>query len=196
LDIGSTTTDILPVIDGKVCVVGRTDLERLCSGELIFTGALRTNLAAIVQFVPVAGRLCRTASEYFAISGDIHLILGYLRPQDYTCTPPDGQAPSIDSARRRLARLVCADTEMLSSSEIDTIARYIHNQQIRQICEGLEQVLSRSSFHQKPPVIILGTKLPLRRGKKNGSGGSRLRKPLGKGEVGGCAVPGSCLFVV
>ena len=156
MDIGSTTTDILPVVDGKTCVSGRTDLERLCSGELVFTGALRTNLAAIVQAAPVRGRLCRVASEYFAISGDVHLILGHLFPQDYTCTTPDGQAPSVDSARRRLARLVCADTEMLAPEEIDEMARYIFEQQVRQICEGVEQVLSRSPLFRRLPVVVLG----------------------------------------
>jgi probable H4MPT-linked C1 transfer pathway protein len=157
MDVGSTTTDIIPILDGSVCVAGRTDLERLCSGELVFTGALRTNLAAIVQSVPVAGRICRVASEYFAVSGDVHLILGHLRLQDYTCTTPDGQPPSVDSARRRVARLVCADIEMLSTDEIDAIAKYIHAQQIRQIQEGLTQVLSRLPQLRKQPVIVVGT---------------------------------------
>jgi (4-(4-[2-(gamma-L-glutamylamino)ethyl]phenoxymethyl)furan-2-yl)methanamine synthase len=156
IDVGSTTTDILPILDGKACVSGRTDPERLSSGELVFTGALRTNLAAIVPSVPIGGRVYRVASEYFAVSGDVHLILGHLNPQDYTCTTPDGQPPSVESARRRLARLVCADTEMLSPAEIDEIARYIYDQQIRQIREGLEQVLSSSPIHRKYPVVLLG----------------------------------------
>lgn len=156
IDVGSTTTDILPIIDEKVSVLGRTDVARLCSGELVFTGALRTNLAAIVQFVPIAGRNCRVASEYFAVSGDVHLILGHLRPQDYTCTTPDGQPPSVDSARRRLARLVCADIEMLPTAEIDEMAKYIYEQQIRQIRDGLSQVLSRLPLLRKRPVIVAG----------------------------------------
>jgi (4-(4-[2-(gamma-L-glutamylamino)ethyl]phenoxymethyl)furan-2-yl)methanamine synthase len=156
IDVGSTTTDILPILDGKACVTGRTDMERLSSGELVFTGALRTNLAAIVQSVPVGGRVCRVAPEYFTVSGDIHLILGHLKPQEYTCTTPDGQAPSVESARRRLARLVCADSEMLSPDAIDAMARYIYDQQIRQIREGIEQVLSRSPVHRERPVVLLG----------------------------------------
>jgi (4-(4-[2-(gamma-L-glutamylamino)ethyl]phenoxymethyl)furan-2-yl)methanamine synthase len=156
IDVGSTTTDILPILNGKACVSGRTDPERLSSGELVFTGALRTNLAAIVQTVPIGSRVYRVASEYFAISGDVHLILGHLMPQEYTCTTPDCQAPSVESARRRLARLVCADTEILSPAEIDEMALYICQQQIRQIREGLEQVLSTSPVHRKHPAVLLG----------------------------------------
>jgi probable H4MPT-linked C1 transfer pathway protein len=156
VDVGSTTTDILPILDGRVRVSGRTDLARLSSGELVFTGALRTNLAAIVQSVPVAGQFCRVASEYFAVSGDVHLILGCLPLQDYTCPTPDGQPPSVGSARRRLARLVCADTEMLSTMEIDEMARYIYGRQVRQIREGLIQVISRLPRLGNCPVIVLG----------------------------------------
>lgn len=105
----------------------------------------------------MAGQFCRVASEYFAISGDVHLILGNLRPQDYTCATPDGQPPSVASARKRLARLVCADTEMLSTTEIDEMARYVYDQQIRQIREGMDQVISRCPRLRSEPVIVLGT---------------------------------------
>jgi (4-(4-[2-(gamma-L-glutamylamino)ethyl]phenoxymethyl)furan-2-yl)methanamine synthase len=157
LDVGSTTTDIIPILNGEVCVSGRTDLERLSSGELVYTGILRTNLAAIVQSAPVSGRSSRVASEYFAISGDVHLVLGNLESQDYTCPTPDGRPPSIESARRRIARLVCADDEMLSSAEVDELARYINAQQIRQIQEGIAQVLSRLPRLRNHPAAVLGS---------------------------------------
>ena len=157
VDVGSTSTDIIPVLDGRVTVCGWTDTARLSSGELIFTGVLRTNLAAIVESVPVAGRPCRVASEYFAISGDVHLILGNLKPQDYTCTTPDGRAPSVESARGRLARLVCADTEMLSTTEIDELARFVCARQVQQIRDGMEQVISRLPHLRNHPVLALGS---------------------------------------
>jgi probable H4MPT-linked C1 transfer pathway protein len=156
VDVGSTTTDILPIIEGKVAVGGSTDMARLALGELVFTGALRTNLAAVVQTVPVAGQVCRVASEYFSVTGDVHLILGNLRPQDYKCSTPDGQSPSMESARRRLARIVCADTEMLSASDIDEMARFIYDRQIQQICDGLNQVISRFPLLCHHPVINVG----------------------------------------
>jgi (4-(4-[2-(gamma-L-glutamylamino)ethyl]phenoxymethyl)furan-2-yl)methanamine synthase len=157
IDVGGTTTDILPIRNGQVQVRGRTDMARLASGELVFTGVLRTNLAAIVQWVPVSGRYYRVASEYFAVSGDVHLILGFLSPQDYTCTTPDGRPPSIESARGRVARLVCADIEMLSAAEIDEMARYIHDRQVRQIQAGLNQVILRLPELRGCPAILLGS---------------------------------------
>ena len=109
LDVGSTTADVIPIAAGRVAAEGRTDLDRLLAGELVYTGALRTNLAAIAPRVPVRGRWCPVASELFAISADAHLILGHLAPEVYTCPTPDGRAASVECARERVARLVCAD---------------------------------------------------------------------------------------
>ncbi len=157
IDVGSTTTDIIPIVDGQVACQGRTDMDRLMSGELVYTGALRTHLAAIVHTVPVRGRSCPVSSEYFAISGDVHLILGQLHVEDYVFPTPDGRPPTIESARQRLARLVCADAEMLSAAEIDEMARYICQQQLAQISAAILQVRSRLADRADLPVIAMGS---------------------------------------
>ena len=143
LDVGSTTADVIPIADGRVAAAGRTDLDRLLAGELVYTGALRTNLAAIAPRVPMRGRWCPVASELFAISADVHLILGHLAPEAYTCPTPDGRAASVECARERVARLVCADVEQLAPAEIETIAAYLHAEQVRQIEAAARQVSTR-----------------------------------------------------
>ncbi|MDR3575227.1 MAG: hydantoinase/oxoprolinase family protein [Anaerolineaceae bacterium] len=157
IDVGSTTTDILPILGGLVCTSGRTDLDRLTSGELVYSGVLRTNLAAIVRSVPIKGNYARVSSEYFAISGDVHLILGHLTPEDYDCPTPDGRPPSLLSSQQRLARLVCSDSEQLAADDIHRMASYIYSQQIQQICEAVQQVLSRLPDHNELPIIAFGS---------------------------------------
>ena len=157
IDVGSTTADIIPIVNGQVACQDRTDLGRLMSGELVYTGALRTHIAAIVQTVPVRGRPCRVSSEYFAVSGDVHLILGQLSADDYVFATPDGRPPTIESARQRLARLVCADTEMLSAAEIDELARYIYQQQLGQIGAAILQLRSRFADRADLPVVAMGS---------------------------------------
>ncbi len=145
LDVGSTTADVIPIAAGRVAAEGRTDLDRLLAGELVYTGALRTNLATIAPRVPIRERWCLVASEQFAISGDVHLILGHLAPEAYTCPTPDGRAASVECARERVARLVCADMEQLEPAEVETIAAYLHAEQVRQIEAAARRVSTDSA---------------------------------------------------
>ena len=125
IDVGSTTTDIVPIAAGRVAATGHDDLERLLAGELVYTGVLRTNLAAIAPRVPVRGGWCPVSSEYFAISADVHLVLGRLAPEAYDCPTPDGRPATVAFARERIARLVCADVDQLDAGEIDAIAAFL-----------------------------------------------------------------------
>jgi (4-(4-[2-(gamma-L-glutamylamino)ethyl]phenoxymethyl)furan-2-yl)methanamine synthase len=154
IDVGSTTADIVPIAAGRVAAAGRTDLDRLLAGELVYTGALRTNLAAIAQRVPLRGGWCPVASELFAISADVHLILGHLAPAAYTCPTPDGRSATVEFARERVARLVCADAEQLAAEEIDAIAAFLAAYQVRQIEAVVRRVSAR--LDGGPPVVPLG----------------------------------------
>jgi probable H4MPT-linked C1 transfer pathway protein len=150
IDIGSTTADIVPLAGGRVAASGRNDLERLLAGELVYTGVLRTNLAAIAPRVPVAGAWCPVASEQFAISGDVHLVLGHI--EAYDCPTPDGRPATVEFARERIARLVCADAEQLSAEAIDAIAAFLYGEQLRQI----EKAARRHALPAEAPVVAVG----------------------------------------
>jgi probable H4MPT-linked C1 transfer pathway protein len=156
VDVGSTTTDIIPIREGRLACEGRTDLDRLVAGELVYTGALRTNPNTLASTVPVRGRPCRLAAEQFAVTADVYLILGAIDAGDYTCPTPDGRAASLAAARERLARLVCADREMLSDGEIAGIAHYLRERQLQAIGEGLLQVVSRLDGLPAIPVVPCG----------------------------------------
>ncbi len=158
VDIGSTSTSIIPVTNCKVSAQGKTDLDKLICGELVYTGSLRTNLAAIVQSVPVKGGVASVSSELFALSGDIHLILGNIISQQYTSETADGRGRTRQEALSRLARLVCADTEMLTEKELTAIAQYIYEKQIQQVTAGLNLVYkhAKKTASTKVPVLVAG----------------------------------------
>ncbi len=156
IDVGSTTTDIIPIRGGAIVAEGRTDPARLTTGELIYTGVLRTNPNTLAEMVPVRGRMCRVAAEYFTVMADAYLLLGRLSPEEYTCPTPDGRATSREAAAERLARLVCADGEMLRDEEIYTVAAYLYEKQLHQIAEGLLQVFSRLEDARDLPLVVAG----------------------------------------
>jgi probable H4MPT-linked C1 transfer pathway protein len=158
VDIGSTSTSIIPVINGKVSAQSKTDLDKLLSGELVYTGSLRTNVAAIVQAVPVKGGVAGVSSELFALSGDVHLVLGHITEEQYISETADGRGKTRFEALARLARVVCADTEMLTEAEIVEIANYIYSKQVQQVTNGLSRVYTRAKqlASTKVPVLVAG----------------------------------------
>ena len=154
VDIGSTTTDVVPVVGGRVVAAGRTDPERLLAGELVYTGVVRTNVAAMVRSVPFRGGQCPVASELFAVSGDVHVLLGALAPDDYTGPTPDGRPPDPEFAAERLARVVCADREMLDAEEIRAIATAVARAQVEEVAAAITRVARR--VERPLPVITTG----------------------------------------
>ena len=158
VDVGSTTTSIIPIIDGRVAAAGKTDLEKLMNGELVYTGSIRTNVASIVSSIPIRGRLARVSSELFAQSGDVHLILGNITEEEYTVDTADGRGKTFLEAAARLARVVCADIEMLTEEEIVGIAEYVYERQLQQIIDGLRDVYRRVEPRSREdlPIVVTG----------------------------------------
>ena len=155
VDVGSTTTSIIPVINGKVAATGITDPEKLQNGELVYSGSLRTNIAAIVDAIPVKGRLTRVSSELFAQSGDVHLLLNNIGQEDYTAETCDGRGKTRKETAARLARVVCADVDMLNEQEIVAMAKFVYERQVEQIAAGLKQVYERRQPIQEEKTVVV-----------------------------------------
>jgi probable H4MPT-linked C1 transfer pathway protein len=143
VDIGTTSTDVIPLVEAEPRTVGRTDPERLLSGELVYTGALRTPVEAVARAVPLWGGLCPLAAERFALIGDVYLWLGALEAGDYTVATPDGRPATREFAGERLARAVCADAEMLDEAAVATIARALAEAQVRMVEDAVRRVRAR-----------------------------------------------------
>lgn len=154
VDVGSTTTDVVPIRAGTVAARGLTDPARLRSGELVYTGLLRTPVCAIVRHLPFRGRRCRVAAELFAIAADAHLWLGRIAESDYTCDTADGRGRGRRECGARLARMIGADDEMLGADSITALATAVVTAQVGQIGDGLKQVLRR--FKANPPPVVVG----------------------------------------
>ncbi len=156
VDMGSTTTDILPLTAGKVLSRGRTDTERLLTGELLYTGVLRTAVHSIVDEVVLDGFRCRVANEYFASSADVYRLLGWITETDYNIPTPDGKSRDLNGCAKRLARVVAAEPEELGMDNIYLMARYIMEKQIQQVMDNILQVVSSREIVLPKKLITTG----------------------------------------
>jgi probable H4MPT-linked C1 transfer pathway protein len=142
-DTGSTTTDLIPIAGGRIVALGCSDPDRLASGELVYSGAVRTPVEAIVREVPWRGRSAAVAAEGFALTGDVHLWRRALSPSEYTAPTPDGRAPTREFAGERLARVICADRTLVDDAGIDAIAAAAAEAQIAGIAAAMRRVAAR-----------------------------------------------------
>ncbi len=125
-DMGSTTTDLIPVTDR--IEAGKTDYERLRRGELLYFGVLRTPIFYILPEFEVP-----LSSEFFAIAGDVFVVTGDIKPKDYICETPDGRGKDLESCMRRLARCFCADLEEVGISFIMKMAEAFKKELVRRL---------------------------------------------------------------
>ena len=147
IDTGSTTTDIIPIKDGKECAIGKSDFDRSATGELVYTGTLRTNLASFLDKVELNGKEYRVASELFAQTADVYTVLDLISEDDYICDTFDGEGKSKTDCAKRIARVVCADLEMLTMDDIVDMSKFIHKKQVAQIADGLKQVVETQDLN-------------------------------------------------
>ncbi|PYP02863.1 MAG: H4MPT-linked C1 transfer pathway protein [Gemmatimonadetes bacterium] len=179
VDVGTTTTDIIPIRGGAPMARGRTDVERLREGELVYTGALRTPVEAIAPTVPVRGRPTGVSAEGFALAGDVHLWRGELAPADYSVPTPDGRPTTREFAGERLARVVCADRQMLDETDIGRIAEALWDAQVARIAERLEAVRARHPALTRAVVTGLGEFLAAAAARRVGLHVTHLSDTLG-----------------
>jgi hypothetical protein len=144
IDVGSTTTDIVPLARGGAVPRGRTDLGRLATRELVYTGILRTSPAALTDRVPVGGAWVRPVPEHFAIMADVWRLLGRLTPADYTVSTPDGRGRGGAACASRLARLVCAEPREIGTDGVLRLARYLAQRQVAVVADAVRAVRART----------------------------------------------------
>ncbi|MEA3507560.1 MAG: hydantoinase/oxoprolinase family protein [Synergistota bacterium] len=154
VDVGSTTTDIIPLTGGAPAPLGGTDTERLVNGELVYTGVVRSNPNMLARRVPVRGRWCRPADERFCSMGDCYVLLGDVDPALVDGFTSDGRSTEERFAMARLARLVCSDREYLAERELRMLAAFLKGRQLALIQDAMFQVCSRLDV--SPAVIPTG----------------------------------------
>ncbi len=109
IDIGSTTTDLVPITAGRVACRGFDDASRLRCAELVYTGVVRTPLMALADTAPCDGEMHGLAAEYFANTADVYRLRGELPEGADLHDTADGADRSLASSGRRVMRMLGRD---------------------------------------------------------------------------------------
>lgn len=156
IDVGSTTTDIIPLVDGVPAALECDDVGRMASGELVYTGVERTPVAAIVRTLPwpSAGPGRRPiASERYADARDAWLLLDGL-PEDAAATDTaDGRPATKAAAAARLARMLLADPDAFHAADALAAATWCGRAQARQVARSLRRLAATLGW--RPECIVL-----------------------------------------
>ena len=152
IDIGSTTTDIIPLSNGTPIPEGGTDPARLFSGELVYTGVRRTPLCAVANQVTFRGQPVGVAAELFATTRDVYLWLGSLPEDPEDVDTANNRPATREFARDRLVRMLCADSDEIDVQETDALAHEWAAIQRGQIRCAITQILARQPG---PPKMVM-----------------------------------------
>jgi hypothetical protein len=145
IDIGSTTTDVVPLLDGQPMPRGRSDPERLRSSELVYTGVRRTPLCAVLG--------TGSAAELFATTLDAYLLLDRIAEDSADFNTADGRPATRAAAEARLARMLCADLETSTADQRRKLAERVQLRQVYALASAFQSVASR--LPALPQTILL-----------------------------------------
>jgi probable H4MPT-linked C1 transfer pathway protein len=153
IDVGSTTTDLIPLSGGRVAASGTNDAERLHTGELVYAGVRRPPLFALADRLPFRGRATRLCAEVFATTLDVYLTLGLIPGDPDDRETADGRPATADAARGRLARMVGADGEGFSETDAQALAAAAHEALLLRLTEAAEAALA--PFEVRPTQAVV-----------------------------------------
>jgi probable H4MPT-linked C1 transfer pathway protein len=156
IDVGSTTTDLLPFAAGRVLTRGYTDYERLRYDELVYTGIVRTPLSAIAGRIPFRGEWIGLMNERFATAADIYRLVGELPEHADQFPAADGGTKDALGSARRLARMLGLNQESSPAESWISLARSFRERQIARLAAAVELQLSRGVLGSRASLIGAG----------------------------------------
>ena len=156
IDIGSTTTDLIPIVAGAVAAVGGDDASRLVAGELVYTGLTRSFVMAMAARAPFAGSWTPLMNEYFAAAADVRRVLGDLADDADLMASADGRDKSPAASRARLARMIGRDAAEAPDAAWERLAAWFAEAQLREVCDAAFLRLSRGDVPRQSPVVAAG----------------------------------------
>ena len=156
VDMGSTTTDLVPFKHRLIAVQGYDDATRMRYRELIYTGISRTPVMAISDHFNIAGIDYPITAENFATIADVYRVLEHLSEDDDLYPTCDNTAKTISASARRLERMFGLDW----AGDLDATrvkAQAIADAQQQKISLALGTLIKRTRLSDTAYIIGAGS---------------------------------------
>lgn len=152
IDIGSTTTDMIPLGKSQLSAIGRTDAHRMANHALIYTGVVRTPLMALGPTINFKAQTYYVAAEYFATTADVYRVLSQLSAEADLADTGDGKGKTLSETATRLARMVGHDVEDYPLSDWVELAKAFKQQQKNILMQSVKYHVNQDVM----PIIAVG----------------------------------------
>lgn len=153
IDVGSTTTDIVPICAGQLVASGQNDPDRLAASELVYLGVERTPLCALLAEFADGERRYPTMAELFATTLDAGLVLGLLPEALDDRMTADGRPSTRAAAHARLARMIGSDVTRFTVAQAAAMAEQAVEAQLQRLAAAVEEV-TRASLEGRVDCLI------------------------------------------
>ncbi len=138
IDIGSTTTDIIPLNKSQLSTIGRTDAQRMANHALIYTGVVRTPLMALGPTISFKAQSYYVAAEYFSTTADVYRLIEQLPESADLAETADGKGKTLIETARRIARMVGHDMEDFPMPDWVDLAAAFKQQQKKLMMQAIQ----------------------------------------------------------
>ncbi|PPD19444.1 MAG: H4MPT-linked C1 transfer pathway protein [Methylomonas sp.] len=154
VDIGSTTTDILCIDHHRPVIQAYTDYERLVSGELFYTGIVRTSVMAVARNAVFNGRPMQLMAEHFATMADVYRLTCDLNEAHDQAETADGGPKTTLASALRLSRLTGYEFDEAELALWQAFAAQLKHQQRQQIAAACARQIQRLAADDEPLVLV------------------------------------------
>ena len=148
VDIGSTTTDIIPIKNKKIIAKGNNDNQRLKANELIYLGVLRSPIHAVEKKKNLI-------YENFANLSDVYRVLNKIPKKLDLLPTQDNKSKNKHDSARRIARIFGKDYKKTDFLKWKKIASQIEKKQKKILKKSVNKIEKRN-FKKKIPIIGAG----------------------------------------
>ncbi len=153
IDIGSTTTDIIPIDGGQVATSAKTDFDRLQEGSLVYVGCRRTPICGLVDRLRFRNQDCEVMNELFATIDDAQIVLGQTTPAPDDNDSADGKPRTVPWSANRIARMIGLDRRSVSIDDAKQMAKQVVDAASNRIATGIKRQL-RSLNHRQSERLL------------------------------------------